>query len=226
MSSENTPPQTETAAPVDDAPTGGLTVRLSWLSAVLASLLALEIIGLCGYAFYVAKREMEPERLARRAEAALSENYDSIRSEVLQQVRHQAPVVAKQMSNRLLDETPNARRDLEEFTVRHLEQGFDNAFELSADEFRQWLRANHDAIEDAFEQIEQAPEDARLLVMDTEASLEEQLGLDLRDQAKLTLELYRVINEKLERLSQPSAELSEQERLERRVVRLLRALVQ
>lgn len=226
MSPENTPPQTETAEAVDDAPSGGLTIRLSWLSAVLASLLAAEIIGLCGYAFYVAKREMEPERLARRAEAALTKNYEAIRSEVLQQVRHQAPVVAKQMSNRLLDETPNARRDLEEFTVRHLEQGFDNAFELSADEFRQWLRANHDTIEDAFEQIEQAPEDARLLVMDTEASLEEQLGLDLRDQAKLTLELYRVLNEKLERLSQPSAELSEQERLERRVIRLLRALVQ
>lgn len=227
MSDGPTAQEPPTAITAPDQATGrGVTVRLSWLSAVLASLLAVEILGLACYAIYVAKRELEPERLAQRAEAALTENYSTLRSELLQQVHHQAPVVAKQMSNRLLRETPEARLELEQFTVRQLEQGFDNAFELSADEFRQWLRANHDAVEDAFVQIEQAPEDARLLIMDTEASLEEQLGLDLRDQAKLTLELYRVLNEKLERLARPSAELSPQERLERRMIRLLRALVQ
>lgn len=220
-----TPPPAP-AQSAEAAPRVGITMRLSWLSAALASVLALEIVGLALYTVYALKREMEPERLTQRAEAALTENYDTLRHELIQQVHHQAPLVAQQMSNRLLSETPNARMELEEFTVRQLEQGFDNAFELSADEFRQWLRANHDAIEDAFMQIEQAPEDARLLVMDTEASLEEQLGLDLRDQAKLTLELYRVLNEKLERLALSSEELSPQERLERRMIRLLRALVQ
>lgn len=230
MSDRFTPPPSapthSTAEALDAPPDSGVTIRLSWMSLGLATLLAVEIIGLAGYAFFVMKREMEPARLTERAEAALTENYASLRSEIIQQVHHQAPLVAEQMSNRLLKETPNARLELEQFTVRHLEQGFDNAFELSADEFRQWLRANHDAIEDAFVQIEQAPEDAKLLVMDTEASLEEQLGLDLRDQARLALEVYGVLNEKLERLALPSAELSPQERLERRMIRLLRALVQ
>lgn len=203
----------------------GFTVRLSWLSTVLASLLAVEIVGLSVYAMYKMQRELEPERLTRRAEAAITANYSTLRSEMLQQVHRQAPLVAEEMSNRLLSETPKARLELEEFTVRQLEQGFDNAFELSADEFRQWLRTNHDTIEDAFLQFENAPEETRLLMMDTEASLEEQLGVDLRDQARMALEFYRVLNEKLERLSLPSSQLSSQERLERRAIRLLRALV-
>ena len=195
-----------------------------WSSAALATILTLEIIGLSLYAVSVVRRETQPDKVAKRAEAALVENYPALREEVIQQTSANAPVLAEHVSNELLEATLSARVELEELTIEQLERGLDNAVELSADEFRAWLRANHDAIEDAFIQIEQAPNDARLLVLDTEASLEEQLGLDLRDQAKLALEVYRLFNDKLARLASPTADLTQQERLERRMIRLLRAL--
>lgn len=212
------PPERSGALPV--------TRSLSWLSTALAIVLIVEIAGLSVYAWNVFRRETQPERLADRAERALEENYPELRSQMVHQVSQQAPVLAAQVSDRLLEATPSARLELENISLKYLERGLDDAAELSADEFREWLRQNHNAIEDAFIQIEQAPNDARLLVLDTEASLEEQLGLDLRDQAKLTLEVYRMLNDKLERLADPNVELSHQERLERRTIRLLRALGQ
>ena len=198
--------------------------RAWWLSAALAAILTAEIVGLSVYAISVFRRETQPEKLALRAEAALVENYPALRSQLLQRTARGAPVLAKELSGELLEATLSAREELEAFTVAQLERGLDSAVELSADEFRQWLRTNHDTIEDAFIQIEQAPSDARLLMLDTEASLEEQLGLDLRDQAKLALEVYRLFNDKLARLAEPQSQLSSQERLERRMIRLLRAL--
>ena len=198
--------------------------RYSWISAALAVLLTLEILGLSAYATWFFRREAQPEQLARRAEAALVKNYPALRAELLQQTSRSAPLLAEEMSYELLDTSLSARSELEAFTVQQLERGLDNAVELSADEFRQWLRTNHETIEDAFVQIQQAPTDARLLMLDTEASLEEQLGLDLRDQAKLALEVYRLFNDKLARLAEPEAQLTSQERLERRMIRLLRAL--
>ena len=204
--------------------TAAKPARYSWISAALAVLLTLEIIGLSAYAIWFFRREAQPEQLARRAEAALVKNYPALQAELLEQTSRSAPLFAQEMSNELLDASLSARSELEAFTVQQLERGLDNAVELSADEFRQWLRTNHETIEDAFVQIEQAPSDARLLMLDTEASLEEQLGLDLRDQAKLALEVYRLFNDKLARLAAPEAQLTSQERLERRMIRLLRAL--
>jgi hypothetical protein len=198
--------------------------RLSWLSAALAVILTVEMIGLSWYAISVFRRETQPEKLAERAEKALIENYPSLRRQLLEQTSQQAPVLAKEMSNELLQASLEARVELEAFTLAQLERGLDNAVELSADEFREFLKRNHDTLEDAFQQIEQAPNDARLLVLDTEASLEEQLGLDVRDQAKLALEVYRLFNDKLARLASAAPDLSQQERLERRMIRLLRAM--
>lgn len=216
------PPQAA-SAPV---PRSGTARRLSWLSATLACILTVEILGLTAYAVTVFRRETRPEKLAARAEKAMVENYPAFRGQLLEQTSHQAPVLAEQMSEEILEATLEARVELEKLTIDQLERGLDNAVELSADEFREWLRTNHDAIEDAFVQVEQAPSDARLLILDTEASLEEQLGLDLRDQAKLALEVYRLFNDKLARLAAAGADLTPQERLERRMVRLLRALAQ
>lgn len=214
-------PSAQSTLPADDAPT---VRRLSWLSTALAIVLVLEIAGLSFYTWNIFQRETDPERLAQRAERALQQNYPVLRSEFVRQVGQQAPALAGRISDELIEATPTARLELENISVKYLERSLDDAVELSADEFREWLQQNHAIIEDAFVQIGQAPQDARLLMLDTEASLEEQLGVDLRDQAKLALEVYRMLNDKLARLSNPHAELSEQERLERRAVRLLRAL--
>ncbi len=196
----------------------------SWLGLGLVTLLLAEVVAIAMYCAWRVRYESDPVRLADRAQSILIRQYPELRHRILRQVDALVPNLAIEASNRLVRSTATARQELEAFTVQQLELGIDNAVELSADEFRQWLRDNHDAIEDAFRQIEQAPLDAKLLVLDTEASVEEQLGLDVRDQARLALDVYRTLNDKLERLSNEQSDLSEQERLERRTIRLVRAL--
>lgn len=197
---------------------------LAWSSAILATLFVVECSLIGWHAWSVAQRESEPERIVDRVQTAWLENYPELQQAWLAKAREQSPQLAERLSEQVIAQAPRLRERLEAATLRELEQGIDNAVELSADEFRQWLRENHDVIEDAFVQVEQAPHETRMLVLDTEASLEEQLGLDLRDQAKLTLEVYRIFNDKLERLANPEENFSRQEKLERRAIRILRAL--
>lgn len=201
-----------------------MTRWLAWTSALLTTVFIIECAALTWHAYYVAQRESEPERIVARVQTVWLENYPELKQAWLDEASAQSPRLAERLSEQLIAQAPRLRERLEAATLRELEQGIDNAVELSADEFRQWLRENHDAIEDAFIQVEQAPHEARMLVLDTEASLEEQIGLDLRDQAKLTLEVYRIFNDKLERLASPNEEFSRQEKLERRAIRILRAL--
>ncbi len=201
-----------------------MTRWLAWTSALLASIFIFECSMLTWHVWYVAKRESEPERIIHRVQSVWLDNYPQLKQAWLENARQQSPQIAERFSEELIAQAPRLRQRLEAASLRELEQGIDNAVELSADEFRQWLRDNHAAIEDAFIQVEQAPHEARMLVLDTEASLEEQVGLDLRDQAKLTLEVYRIFNDKLERLANPDEEFTRQEKLERRAIRILRAL--
>ncbi len=199
---------------------------LAWMSALLAVTFVIECAAIGWHVWSFVERESKPEQLVTRAEHLWLENYPQLKQAWLEKAREESPEFADRLSEQLIAQAPRLRERLEAASLRELEQGIDNAVELSADEFRQWLRENHAAIEDAFIQVEQAPYDARLLVLDTEANLEEQLGLDLRDQAKLTLEVYRIFNDKLERLANLEEDFSRQEKLERRALRILRALAQ
>lgn len=201
-----------------------MTSKLSWLSTVLVVVLVCQCVALSVHTWWIVERELQPPHLIKRLEKAVIASYPELKTTWLQETKERAPRVAQQWSHQIMARAPQARERLEAITRSRMEVGIDNAVEFSAEEFRQWLRDNHDAIEDVFQQVEQAPHDTRLLVLDTEASLEEQLGLDLRDQARLTLDLYRLLNDKLEQLTRPQSKLTHQEQLERRALRIVRAL--
>ncbi|MEX2175965.1 MAG: hypothetical protein WD872_16505 [Pirellulaceae bacterium] len=196
----------------------------SYLAAALAVLLTVEIVGLIVYGNYRVQTALAPENLADRAEAAIRENYPEFRKELVTQVREQAPEIAEQVSHELVSSAPAARERLERFTARQLAAGLDTATELSAEQFREILNANHEQLAQAFEQIEAAPEEAREIVLSTEASIEQQLGVDLQKQAKAVVGVHRQLNDKLELLADPNAKLQPRELLERRIVRILRAM--
>jgi hypothetical protein len=196
----------------------------SFLSAILTLVLTVEVVSMGWYGYDRIQTALEPENLADRIEDILRSHYPEVRQELVAQVQNEAPTIANQVSEEILRSTPDARVHLELFTARQLEQGLDQVTELSAEQFRDLLHSNRDRIENAFVQLEQAPAEAREIVLDAEASIEEQLGVDLRDQARQGLELYRQFNDKLDRLSTPGVELDRQEMLERRMVRIMRAL--
>jgi hypothetical protein len=105
-----------------------------------------------------------------------------------------------------------------------LAAGLDTATELSAEQFRGLLQQNHAQFLKVFNAIEEAPEEAHQLVLETEEAMEQQLGVDLQRQAKMAVRNLGDLNAKLGRLAGPPESLSAKEQIERRIVRVLRAM--
>jgi hypothetical protein len=196
----------------------------AYVSAILALVLVAEIAGIGAYAYYRVRRVLAPENLADRVEEAIRENYPEVRQEVVTEIKSQAPQIAEQVSQEILSSAPEARHYLERLTARELEAGLDQATQLSAEQFRKILDENRDKVEAAFEAIDGAPEEARQLILETEDSIETQLGVNIQQQAENTLLTYRRLNDKLERLVDPDATLEPQELLERRILRILKTM--
>ena len=196
----------------------------AYISTVLASILAISLIGIAIDAYVQTRELMNPKRLGDRVETAIRENYPAMRKELLAEIKTQAPQLAQQASRELIHSTPKLRGELERFAARQLESGLDDATEFSAEQFRKLLQQNRDTVLAAFEQIEEAPEEARRLILESESEIEQTLGIDLQRQARNALRVHRQFNDKLERLNGPNETLDAKEQLERRIVRILRTI--
>jgi hypothetical protein len=195
------------------------------MTALLAVTLIAETIGFSLYTYYDVKQEMSPKQLADTIEETVRRRYPAMREQMVRDLKQNAPRIAEQASNKLVESAPQMRQWLERATARQLEYGLDEGTQLSAEQFRVFLRDNHDQVEQALVQLEQAPDKARKLVQDLESELDKQYGLDVRKDAKQALKLHRALNDKLERLNS-DAPLEPKELLERRIVRILRTLQQ
>ncbi len=198
----------------------------SYIAATLAVLLTLEIAGIAIYGYYRVQQALKPENLADRVEETVRENYPEFRATLVTQAQENAPELAKQVSETVIAAVPDARVDLERMVARQLAIGLDNATELSAEQFRDLLKENRAQFVKVFNAIEDAPEEAHQLVLETEASIEKQLGVDLQRQAKLAVKNLDDLNAKLDRLAGSPDTLSAKEQVERRIVRVLRAMQQ
>jgi hypothetical protein len=206
-------------------PATPLSLRLgAIISAGLALVLVAEIAGLSWHTFSRVQRSLQPEKLVDQAEQAIRENYPQFREEMLAELRERSPELARQASREMLASSADVRQWLERVAERQLNRGLDDVTELSAEQFRTYVTANRATVQQAFDELESAPDEARELILGTEASLEEQLGVDIQKQAEQTLAVHRALNDKLERLSTEGTPLAPRELLERRMLRILKAL--
>jgi hypothetical protein len=196
----------------------------SHLSAVLATLLTLEIVGLGIYGYRRVQTALQPENLGDRVEKIIRENYPELRVELVSAVKEQSPQIAAEVSHDLISTAPQGREELERFTARQIELGLDQTTSYSAEQFRKLLDEHHAEVEEMFVKLEKAPQNAEHLVLETEADIEQEFGIDVQRQAKMTLRLHRQLNDKLAHLSADESQLSAQELLERRIVRILKTL--
>jgi hypothetical protein len=194
------------------------------LSAALAVVLAVLLVGIAIYEYYRVTSMLAPENVADRVETAIQENYPEVRAEIVREVKSQAPVIAEQVSDELIALAPDARQRLEALTARQIDRAIAEGTEFSAEQFRDVLNDNRAQVVEIFETIEQAPENTHELVLAMEADLEQSLDVDVQRQAKYVLAAHRGLNDKLETLADPNAQLDPQELLERRIVRIVRAM--
>jgi hypothetical protein len=196
----------------------------SYLSAILAGVLVVELLIVGLVAYHDLQVALAPERLADRAETAIRENYPEFRQELIQQVHAQSPAIAQRVSRRLTATAPEARQWLEDFTAQQLRAGLDEASDFSAEQFRQLLRENRETLIQVFKKVEAAPEEARELVLNMEKNIEQEFGVDLQKQAQAAFAVHERLNDKLARLNDTEAALEPQELLERRMVRILKTM--
>ncbi len=194
------------------------------LSACLAIALAVAFVGILGYEYYRIRASLAPDKIGDRVEAAISENYPEFREKLVANIKEQAPEIAEQVSTEALAATPRARQKLEQFTARQIDRAIAEGTTLSAEQFREVLRQNHEQIAKTFEKIETAPKEAHELVLAMEQDIEQALEIDVQTQAKRVLAAHRNLNDELEKLSDPNAQLEPDELLELRIVRILRAM--
>lgn len=208
--------------------TDSLTPHRIWnwsnLAAVLSIVLALEIVGIGGYYAYRIQRALEPEVLADRAEDAIRESYPEFREKLVVTVKQQAPEIADALSAEILASFPDARVRLEQFTGRQLERGIDKVTALSTDQFRLTLRENREDVVQLLEAIEKAPDKVPERVIALEKRIEKQLGVDVQTQARQALREWHAFNDELERLTSEDAKLTERDRAEQRVLRILKTM--
>lgn len=210
--------------PVDDQHVSTKVSNNSRLTAILSGILAIIILAIAIESYYQISRLTDPERLGDRIETAIRDNYPEVHEELVAQVKARAPELAKEVSKDLIQSTPEVRAELEQFAARQLETGLDEITELSAEEFRDLLNRNRETVTAAFEQIEQAPEEARRLILETEADMEQALGVDLQRQMQNAVKMHRQLNDKLDRLNDPDETLDAKSLLERRLIRILRTM--
>jgi hypothetical protein len=200
--------------------------RMALLTALLTVVLLAELGVMAWYSYVRVSTALEPANVVKTAEAAVRENYPAFRRRLVAEVKKEAPAIAERVSHRLITASPELRQWLEEFTARQLEHGLDEATDLSAEEFRRFLRENHDQIEKVLARIEHAPDEAHRLVLEMESRIRAEFGVDVQQQAHTALIIHRQLNTKLAHLTDPNAELTPREELERRILRILRTLEQ
>ena len=197
----------------------------SYATTALTVILTVEIIAIGAYSYSRMQAALQPENVANLAEEAIREHYPEFRQQLVAQIEQEAPAIAQQASHEMIASAPEAREELQRLTIRQLDQGLSEAADLSQEKFSELLRENRAEIEQALERIEEAPEEAKELLAETEADFQMQFGVDLQEQAENALAAMRNFNERLRRLSETSLdELSRRAQLEVQIIRIVRAM--
>ena len=206
-----------------DKPTSGAG-RGAMITAILAVVLSAEAIGFSWYTYSRLRSELAPETVVNNAEQTVVDNYPEYRKAMTRQIREQAPAIAREVSRNAMAAGPETRQWLEQFAVRQLEFGLDDASLFSDESLRQFVRDNRPLLEQAMAAEASDDGPSSFKPADLEARVDEAAGDEVRNQAEATLVVHRQFNEKLARLNDASAELTPKEELERRMARILRTL--
>lgn len=175
------------------------------------------------YAYVEYRRAVRPKNMVDLAEARLKAHYPELRAALKNEVIRNAPRIAEKLSDEAVASAPEARKRLEHYLDRQLDEGFGRVTDLSAEQFRELLRDNRGLVLRGYRELEALPQEVEQFTLDLENQIDRKLGTDLRKQARFALSIHHAMNEKLERLER-GYDLEPHELLERRIVRILRTI--
>lgn len=192
-----------------------------WTTGLLVLFIVLVAGGLA-YAGWRAKRLTDPDALAEAAEDYLQSNYPQWKDQVRKELVQQAPVLAQRITHGTVTSAPRVRRQVESYLDERVAADLARGSAVTERQFRAFLRANRAQIKEGLKDLRGSPQETERFTAELEKSVDRQLGGDIREQARRVLESLRQLNDKLAALGADKG-LSEPDRLERRIVRILRA---
>jgi hypothetical protein len=162
------------------------------------------------------RRWLDADRVVDAGESYLKERYPGWREELKQSIAGAAPAVARRMTKRLERSLAGSRSALEGFLVR-ADIGVDSTQPevVAQEEFREYVRGEREEVR-------------RVLAGETavpalEQSLGKWFGKKWGDEAAAALTEFARLNNRLTRLTN-DGDLTDLEKVERRIVQRLRAL--
>lgn len=204
---------------------GAAHPRMLQMHAIAALVMATFLAGQSAVLGVLAIRlRSDPERLVDAVVSVVRSEYPPVRRKVVERVQARAPAIGEYVSREVvLESSPDFRRWLEQATEEQIPELFQLLTEASRERFRAFLEENRSTIEQALEELHEAPERFQATVLSLEESLESTLAIDLERQAQEALRVHRRLNDRLSGLAQGDY-LTPRELMERRILRLTKTL--
>jgi hypothetical protein len=180
------------------------------------------VAGTLTYALWRAKRLTDPDALADQAENYIQSNYPEWKDQVRKELVQQAPVLAQKITHGTVTSAPRVRQQVEQYLDERVAASLARGSAVSERQFRALLQKERPRIQEGFNELRKSPPEVERFTAELEKSVDRQLGADIREQARRVLESLRHLNDKLVALG-TDKNLNEPDRLERRIVRILRA---
>jgi len=192
---------------------------------LLSGLWLLVLVVFVSHGIYKYNQLTDEEKLVDQAVEAIKKDYPEFRKQLVSDIQTSAPKYAEHLSQSLIKAAPDVRQEAEQFVTRQIDTGSDELIALSSEKFNEYVANNREMFEKWLTQLDESPEKVKQLSQEMNQQIEELVGTDLQKQLDMLLAAHEKLNERLGRIEK-HAGLSPTELIERRIVRILKALEQ
>jgi hypothetical protein len=193
----------------------GRTRFAGFLAAVV--LVALSVYFYIGYSGF--GEVTQPKNLVALAESQIDDNLPTVRRTVQDYIINESPGWASDLSQQIQASLPTAREELENYIVAQM----DVMLESTEEQFRGFLKDNHDLLEKGFADLSASPQMAEQTVVEITNALDKKLAGRMQADANQLFDTLLEMNKKISKLNL-NKNLNQEQALERRILMLTRRL--
>lgn len=197
--------------------------RENMFTLVVSLILMGVVFGYFLYGYFEIRSVLVPSTLVQLAGRTVDDKLPELRGAVVSEVETNAPVWAEQLSGQAVETVPSMREQIEEYTLKGVDEAVDRSVNLTEEKFRQFLQENRNEINKAIQELEANQSISEETMAGIEQGMNEQLNTNVQAQAAEVLVTLEEVNSKLNHLTDGEG-LSELEQLEREFLMILRRM--
>jgi hypothetical protein len=200
--------------------------RTDFSANVTAAIGLLILILLGGYFYYGYSSFSEvtkPEKIIQTAQTLLEDNLPTARKAIEAEVKKSAPAWAEGLSKQAQESIPKAREKLEDYVLTQIDETLKKGTVLTDEQFNTFIKNNRNTLERSMKELGKDPKAAEESMGELAKALEDQLRVDLQNQAREMFTALKSCIATLKKL-QEGRNLSPYETNFRRVLMIARRL--